>query len=211
MSLVPKVDGQCAILGTRGDWGQMTENRGVLAPYIGTFRRTFLRGRMVTSPIRRHFTCCSLCSYANGAGRCHRRAGESMKIRKGRALAGVALAGSLMAIVLPVASPAGAAGLTVRSFTSNYSEMFSSTIASVVKSIPGWKPNAAGTKLAIGAILPDEVTSTRYVEFDAPDLTTAFTDAGLPTAELTSRTPLGLTQRRSPMRRRHRRRGARSC
>jgi D-xylose transport system substrate-binding protein len=106
-----------------------------------------------------------------------------MKIRQGRALAVIALAGSLTAIVLPVASPAGAAGLTVSSFTSNYSTMFSSTIASVVKSIPGWKPNAAGTKLAIGVILPDEVTSTRYVEFDAPDLATAFTDAGLSTSE----------------------------
>ncbi|MGC8511131.1 MAG: sugar ABC transporter substrate-binding protein, partial [Acidimicrobiales bacterium] len=60
---------------------------------------------------------------------------------------------------------------------------FSSTIQNIVKQIPGWAPNGAGTKLAIGVILPDEVTSTRYVEFDAPDLATAFTDAGLSTSE----------------------------
>jgi D-xylose transport system substrate-binding protein len=106
-----------------------------------------------------------------------------MKFRTARAVAAVALAGSFMAAALPSASPAGAAGLTVQSFKSNYSTMFSSTIQNIVKQIPGWAPNGAGTKLAIGVILPDEVTSTRYVEFDAPDLATAFTDAGLSTSE----------------------------
>ncbi len=106
-----------------------------------------------------------------------------MKFRTARAVAAVALAGSFMAAALPAASPAGAAGLSVASFKSNYSTMFSSTIQNIVKQIPGWAPNGAGTKLAIGVILPDEVTSTRYVEFDAPDLATAFTDAGLSTSE----------------------------
>ena len=106
-----------------------------------------------------------------------------MRFRTARAVAAVALAGSFMAVALPTVSPAGAAGLTVASFKSNYSTMFSSTIQNIVKQIPGWAPNGAGTKLAIGVILPDEVTSTRYVEFDAPDLATAFTDAGLSTSE----------------------------
>ena len=106
-----------------------------------------------------------------------------MKFRTARAVAAVALAGSFMAAALPAATPAGAAGLSVKSFTSNYSAMFSNTIQNIVKQIPGWKPNGAGTKLAIGVILPDEVTSTRYVEFDAPNLATAFTDAGLSTSE----------------------------
>jgi D-xylose transport system substrate-binding protein len=38
-------------------------------------------------------------------------------------------------------------------------------------------------KGGVGAILPDTVSSTRYVEFDAPDLTVALLDAGLPTSE----------------------------
>ena len=60
--------------------------------------------------------------------------------------------------------------------------MFSNTIQNVVHAMPGWSATG-GKKLDIGVVLPDEVTSTRYVEFDAPDLTTAFTDAGLAPAE----------------------------
>ena len=105
-----------------------------------------------------------------------------MKFKTGRALAAVALAGSFVVAVLPSVSSASSTALSPASFTSNYSLMFSKTIQNVVHSMPGWTA-AGGTKLDIGVILPDEVTSTRYVEFDAPNLTTAFTDAGLSPAE----------------------------
>ena len=45
------------------------------------------------------------------------------------------------------------------------------------------KPITAKGTGKIGAILPDTVSSTRYVEFDAPMLTEALTDAGLPAAD----------------------------
>jgi D-xylose transport system substrate-binding protein len=46
------------------------------------------------------------------------------------------------------------------------------------------KPIIAEGKGGIGAILPDTVSSTRYVEFDAPYLTEAMRDAGLTGSEI---------------------------
>lgn len=107
-----------------------------------------------------------------------------MRLKTAKALACVALVGSFVVAMLPQVSSASPVGLSPTSFTSNYSLMFSSAIQNVVHAMPGWTAAApGGTKLDIGVVLPDEVTSTRYVEFDAPDLTTAFTDAGLAPAE----------------------------
>jgi D-xylose transport system substrate-binding protein len=44
---------------------------------------------------------------------------------------------------------------------------------------------AAAGKGKIAAILPDTTTSTRYVEFDAPDLMKAAAAAGLPSSDIT--------------------------
>jgi D-xylose transport system substrate-binding protein len=50
---------------------------------------------------------------------------------------------------------------------------------------------AAAGKGNITVILPDTVSSTRYVEFDAPYLKEAFTDAGLSSADYTVENALG--------------------
>jgi D-xylose transport system substrate-binding protein len=50
---------------------------------------------------------------------------------------------------------------------------------------------AAAGKGNITVILPDTVSSTRYVEFDAPYLKEAFTDAGLSTSDFTVENALG--------------------
>jgi D-xylose transport system substrate-binding protein len=50
---------------------------------------------------------------------------------------------------------------------------------------------AAAGKGAVAVILPDTVTSTRYVEFDKPLLTEAFAKAGLPASELIMQNALG--------------------
>ena len=50
---------------------------------------------------------------------------------------------------------------------------------------------AAGTG-GIGVILPDEVSSNRYVDFDAPNLSTALSDAGLAPADLNVQNALGV-------------------
>ena len=47
------------------------------------------------------------------------------------------------------------------------------------------KPLAAAGKGNVAVILPDTVSSARYTEFDAPYLTQALRDAGLPSSQFT--------------------------
>jgi D-xylose transport system substrate-binding protein len=67
---------------------------------------------------------------------------------------------------------ASAATVSATTFNRNFSTM------SLLKSI-----TAKGSG-GIGAILPDTVSSTRYVEFDAPYLTEAMKDAGLTSSQI---------------------------
>jgi D-xylose transport system substrate-binding protein len=55
----------------------------------------------------------------------------------------------------------------------------------------GLKSVAAAGKGSVTVILPDTVSSTRYVEFDAPYLKQAFTAAGLSSSDLTVENALG--------------------
>ncbi|HVB51592.1 MAG TPA: substrate-binding domain-containing protein [Acidimicrobiales bacterium] len=102
-----------------------------------------------------------------------------MKFRKGRALAAAAIAGTFIVMALPTVGSASGGGVSANSFNSNYTTM--AALSHI----------AAAGKGGIGVILPDEVSSNRYVEFDAPNLTTALTDAGLPPADLNVQNALG--------------------
>ena len=53
------------------------------------------------------------------------------------------------------------------------------------------KSLAASGKGKVAAILPDTTSSTRYVEFDAPDLVKAAAAAGLPSSDITVQNALG--------------------
>ena len=79
----------------------------------------------------------------------------------------VALAGGAVAVGV-VATSGAAPSISASSFTNNFSAM--KQLASLAKQGKG----------KIAAILPDTVSSTRYVEFDAPDLKRAMSAAGLP-------------------------------
>jgi D-xylose transport system substrate-binding protein len=57
--------------------------------------------------------------------------------------------------------------------------------------LAGLRSLASSGKGSIGVILPDTISSTRYVEFDAPYLRRAFTTAGLPSSDFTIRNALG--------------------
>jgi D-xylose transport system substrate-binding protein len=81
----------------------------------------------------------------------------------------VALVG---AMVGQVPSAFAAPPISVSSFTRSFSVMAS------------LKPITAKGSGGIGAILPDTVSSTRYVEFDAPYLTQAMKMAGLSSADI---------------------------
>jgi D-xylose transport system substrate-binding protein len=69
--------------------------------------------------------------------------------------------------------------LSITSFNNTFSAM--STL----------KPLASEGKGNVAVILPDTVSSTRYVEFDAPYLKTALTDAGLKASQFTIQNALG--------------------
>jgi len=73
----------------------------------------------------------------------------------------------------------GPTSLPISAFTSNFSVM--STLKGLEK---------AGTG-KIAAIMPDTVSSTRYVEFDQPDITKALELAGMPTSQFVVQNALG--------------------
>jgi D-xylose transport system substrate-binding protein len=75
----------------------------------------------------------------------------------------------------PASSPAAAPppNITVTSFGNTYAAM------------TALKGLAAAGKGNIGVVLPDTVSSARYVEFDAPDLTKSFEKAGLTASQFT--------------------------
>jgi D-xylose transport system substrate-binding protein len=73
----------------------------------------------------------------------------------------------------------GPSGISTTSFTNNFSVM------------KQFKSLAAAGKGKVAAILPDTVSSTRYVEFDQPDITKALTTAGLSSSQFTVQNALG--------------------
>jgi D-xylose transport system substrate-binding protein len=85
--------------------------------------------------------------------------------------ASVAITAMLAGMALQVA-PASAQTVSASTFNRSFSTM------ALLKSI-----TAKGSG-GIGAILPDTVSSTRYVEFDAPYLREAMLDAGLTSSEI---------------------------
>jgi D-xylose transport system substrate-binding protein len=105
-----------------------------------------------------------------------------MKFKTARTLASVALVGSFVVAALPVVSSAsGANGVSDNTFNTKFSTMAS------LKSI------AAKGKGSIAVILPDTVSSTRYTEFDAPYLKTAFLTAGLKSSQFIIQNAQGST------------------
>ena len=92
------------------------------------------------------------------------------------------IAGTATAISGASASTAkyvGPTSLPISAFTSNFS---------VLKTLTGLEKAGAGK---IAAILPDTVSSTRYVEFDAPDITKALETAGMPKSKFVVQNALG--------------------
>lgn len=72
------------------------------------------------------------------------------------------------------------AGLSVSSFNTSFSVM------------PQFKGLVAAGKGMVGVILPDETSSTRYVDFDAPYLAAAFQSAGYSTSQYKIDNALGV-------------------
>jgi D-xylose transport system substrate-binding protein len=104
-----------------------------------------------------------------------------MRTKKLGRLASLTVVGAMAVTGLTI-SPASAAStpkLTTKSFTNNFSAM--KQLKSLAKSGKG----------KVAAIMPDTVSSTRYVEFDQPDITKALTAAGLPSSDIIVQNALG--------------------
>jgi len=95
-------------------------------------------------------------------------------------LAGLATACSSSTTTTTTSVSGVPSSLNTSSFDVKFTEM--SALKSLTK---------AGSGL-VGVILPDETSSTRYVDFDAPYLTDAFTDAGYPASDFKVENALGV-------------------
>ena len=109
---------------------------------------------------------------ANVQGRKSKRTGRISRIGSFTVVAAMAVAG----LTVSSASAATSPKLTTKSFTNDFSAM--KQLKSLAKSGKG----------KVAAIMPDTVSSTRYVEFDQPDITKALTAAGLSSRTSSSRT-----------------------
>jgi D-xylose transport system substrate-binding protein len=95
-------------------------------------------------------------------------------------LASLTVVGAMAAAGLTVSSAsASTPKLTTKSFTNNFSAM------KQLKSL------AKAGKGKVAAIMPDTVSSTRYVEFDQPDIKKALSAAGLPSSDIIVQNALG--------------------
>ena len=97
-----------------------------------------------------------------------------MKLRKSRALAAVALAGSFVALALPMVTVRVRERRRCRASTFNTNFTTMKYLTSVVE-----KGQGQGC-----CILPDTTSSARYVDFDAPMMKQAMKAAGLPAKDL---------------------------
>jgi D-xylose transport system substrate-binding protein len=103
-----------------------------------------------------------------------------MRTKKLGRLASLTVVGAMAAAGLTVsASAASTPKLTTKSFTNNFSAM--KQLKSLAKSGKG----------KVAAIMPDTVSSTRYVEFDQPDIRKALLAAGLPSSDIIIQNALG--------------------
>ena len=103
-----------------------------------------------------------------------------MRTKKLGRLASLTVVGAMAAAGLTVStSAASTPKLTTKSFTNNFSAM--KQLKSLAKSGKG----------KVAAIMPDTVSSTRYVEFDQPDIRKALLAAGLPSSDIIVQNALG--------------------
>ena len=111
-------------------------------------------------------------------------------------------AAAVSAALLVAACSSGSSSSTTTPSTSPATSSTSSSSASSVSistsdltnnfsAMAALRPLVAKGHGSVTVILPDTVSSTRYVEFDAPYLKEAFTDAGLPSSQLTVENALG--------------------
>jgi D-xylose transport system substrate-binding protein len=109
-------------------------------------------------------------------------------VRKGAVVASASLALCLAAAACSSSSSSSPSGGSSSSASSSSGPAVSISVAQFTRDFSAMsvlKPLAAAGKGNVAVILPDTVTSARYVQFDAPYLTQALTAAGLSSSQFT--------------------------
>jgi D-xylose transport system substrate-binding protein len=109
-------------------------------------------------------------------------------VRKGAVVASASLALCLAAAACSSSSSSSPSGGSSSSASSSSGTTVSISVAQFTRDFAAMsvlKPLAAAGKGNVAVILPDTVTSARYVQFDAPYLTQALTAAGLSSSQFT--------------------------
>ena len=109
-------------------------------------------------------------------------------VRKGAVVASASLALCLAAAACSSSSSSSPSGGSSSSASSSSGATVSISVAQFTRDFSAMsvlKPLAAAGKGNVAVILPDTVTSARYVQFDAPYLTQALTAAGLSSSQFT--------------------------
>ena len=101
-----------------------------------------------------------------------------MRVTRGPVFGGL----SLLLAAGMIAAPAGTASAAARA--SGPSNISTSTFTNSFAAMKKFTSLAAAGKGKVAAILPDTVSSTRYVEFDQPDIAKALTAAGLSSSQI---------------------------
>ena len=109
-------------------------------------------------------------------------------VRKGAVVASASLALCLAAAACSSSSSSPSSGSSSSSASSSSGATVSISVAQFARNLSAMsvlKPLAAAGKGNVAVILPDTVSSARYVQFDAPYLTQALTAAGLSSSQFT--------------------------
>jgi D-xylose transport system substrate-binding protein len=114
-----------------------------------------------------------------------------ISVTKTAAAATVAASAALVLAACGSSAPSGSTGSGSSSGAKNVPQLSVTALNNSFSAMATLKPLAAEGKGNVAVILPDTVSSTRYVEFDAPYLKQAFTAAGLKTSQFTIQNALG--------------------
>jgi len=114
-----------------------------------------------------------------------------ISVTKTAAAAAVAASAALVLAACGSSAPSGSSGSSSSSPAKNVPQLSVTALNNSFSAMATLKPLAAQGKGNVAVILPDTVSSTRYVEFDAPYLKQAFTAAGLKTSQFTIQNALG--------------------
>jgi D-xylose transport system substrate-binding protein len=112
-------------------------------------------------------------------------------VTKKVALTAVAGSAALVIAACGSSSPSGASGSSSSSSGAAVPQLSLNEINNSFTAMATLKPLAAKGKGNVAVILPDTVSSTRYVEFDAPYLKESFQKAGLTSAQYSVQNALG--------------------